>query len=108
MTEDAYYRDRFVPKGDRALWVVEVAGREPLRLRLGAGREPIPSDPTVRVEHLSGVNLTVRSITAVAFTPAQLGRKPFKAGDALPLRSTFWTHGRCYRMDWNGVFVLAK
>ncbi len=108
VTEDACYRDRSVPKRDRALWVVQLCGRELLRVRLGAGREPIANDPAVRVENLSGVNLTVRSITAVAFTAKQLGRKRFRPGDKIQLGSTFWTHGQCYRMDWSGTFVLGK
>jgi hypothetical protein len=108
VTEDAFYRDRSVPKGDRALWIVQVPGREPLRVRLGAGREPILNDATVRVENLSGVNLTVRSITALALSARQMGRKSFKPGDKIQLNSSFWTHGGCYRMDWNGTFVLSK
>lgn len=106
ITEDAFYREKSVPKIDRALWVVRRPGQPEVRIRLGAGREPIPSDPAVRVEHLSGVNLTVRSITGIALTPAQLGRKAFKPGDIIELDSTFWTHGQCYRMDWKGRFVL--
>jgi len=108
VTEDAYYRDRSVPKRDRALWVVQVSGRDPLRVRLGAGCEPIRSDATVRVENLSGVNLTVRSITALALTAKQLGRKSFKPGDKIQLNSSFWTHGQCYRMDWKGTYVLTR
>lgn len=38
----------------------------------------------------------------------RMGRKKFQAGDTVQFSSTFWTHGRCYRMDWNGVYVLAN
>jgi hypothetical protein len=108
ITEDAYYRDRSVPKIDRALWVVELPGQQPLRIRLGAGREPISSDPNVRIVHLSGVNLTVRSITAIGLNASQLGRRSFKAGDSIDLYSVFTTHGHCYQMEWNGAYVLSK
>jgi hypothetical protein len=108
ITEDACYRSRWIPKIDRALWLIQVPGQEPLRMRLGAGREPILSDPAVRVEHLSGRNLAVRSVTAVAIPASRFGRKRFKAGDRLEFSSSFFTHGRCYQMDWNGVFTLAK
>lgn len=108
ITENAFYRGQSVPKADRAQWVLQVPGREPLRIRLGSGREPLLNDPAVRVEHLSGVNLTVRSITALELTAAQLGRKRFRAGDRLRLDACFTTHGQCYRMVWAGDFVLAK
>jgi hypothetical protein len=108
ITEDACYRDRSIPKSDRALWEIQVPGQEPLRIRLGAGREPILSDPDLRVEHLSGVNLAVRSITALALPASKFGRKSFKAGDHIELTSTFWTHGRCYQMDWRGSYLLVK
>ena len=108
ITEDAYYRDRSVPKSDRSLWVVQLPGRQPLRMRLGAGREPILSDPTVHIEHLSGVNLAVRSITAVALPASWFGQKAFRPGDRVEFTSTFYTHGRCYQMDWKGSFVLRK
>ena len=52
-------------KTDRALWVVQRPGREPLRVRLGSGREPVSNDGSVRSEHLSGMNLNVRSNTNV-------------------------------------------
>lgn len=108
VTEDAYYRNRAVPKVDRALWEIRVPNHEPLRIRLGAGREPIPSDHEVRLAHLSGVNLTVRNITAVALPASWFNRSSLKAGQALELHSTFWSHGRCYRVDWDGKFTLRR
>jgi hypothetical protein len=108
ITEEAYYRDRFVPECDRGLWVVQMPRREPLRIRLGAGRKPILNDSAARIRHLSGVNLTVRSITAIALPAASMGRKKFQAADTIQLSSTFLTHGGCYRMDWNGVYTLAN
>jgi hypothetical protein len=108
ITEDAYYRDRSIPKNDRALWVVQVPGQEALRIRVGAGREPLPSNPTIQIQHLSGVNLVTRSVTAVALPAGRFGRKAFKAGDRIEFTSTFLTQGRCDQMDWKGAFVLAR
>lgn len=107
VTEDAFYQDHFVPECDRSLWVLRTADMEPLQMRLGAGRKPVLSDKSVHMRHISGVNLNVRSVTAVALTAARMGRKSFRAGDVIQLDSCFWTQGGCYRMDWNGTFVLA-
>lgn len=54
IVEAASYRDSSVPKIDRALWTVAISGREIVRARLGAAREPLVSNPAVRVENLSG------------------------------------------------------
>jgi hypothetical protein len=102
------YRDRVVPECDRGLWLVQAPGCEPLRIRLGAGRQPVLNDSTLSIRHLSGVNHNTRSIAALALPAARLGRKAFRAGDTIQLSSTFWTHGGCYRMDWNGTYVLAN
>ncbi|MBL9135730.1 MAG: hypothetical protein JNK85_07675 [Verrucomicrobiales bacterium] len=108
VTEDAFYRDRSVPKSDRAQWLIQVGESQPVRLRLGAGRDPIPSDPSVRLEHISGVNLTVRSITALAMPAERFGKMSFKPGDTIRLRSQFLSHGQSYRVDWDGEFTLRE
>ncbi len=106
--EDSAYRDNTVPESDRALWVIEMSGCQPLRIRLGAGRKPSVSDPAVRVESLSGVFLTVRCISAVEWTAEQLGRKSFSSGDTIELHSTFDTNCRAYRTEWKGTFPLKE
>jgi len=108
VTEDTFYRDRAVPEADRALWAVHVPGREPLRIRLGAGRQPVVSDPAVRVKNLSGVFLTVRNIAALELTAKQWGRERFSPGDRIEFDSTLWTHCRSYRMEWKGTFTLRE
>ena len=108
ITEDAFYRDRSVPKIDRALWTIQLPGRPSLRIRLGAGRDPISSDASIRLEHLSGVNLTVRSATAVALPAENFGLKKFRTGDSIALNTTFLTHGQCYQMDWKHTLNLAR
>jgi hypothetical protein len=93
---------------DQALWIVDVRGRQPLRIRLGAGRAPIASDPAVRVESLSGSFLTVRNIAGLELTAAQLGRGRFSPGDWIDFTSTFWAHCRSYRVDWQGNMTLTE
>jgi hypothetical protein len=107
MVEDAYYRDNSIPKSDRALWVVDAGGGQTIRVRLGAGREAIPSDSGVRVEHLPALNHKVRNVAAMELTAEQLRRQPFKAGDAVALHSVLWTHGKAYEIEWKGTFRLV-
>jgi hypothetical protein len=106
--EDAYYRSRSVPKNDRPLWIVEANGSTPVRARLGAGREPIVSDAEVRVENLSGLNLNVRNVAIMVLPAPRLGKERLKAGDTLELSSTLHSHGRAYRVEWQGRFTLAN
>ena len=114
--EDAYYRDRWVPKGDRPLWTVRVsrpsAARPApvgeLRIRLGGGKEAICSDPTVRVEHLSGGNLSVRNLAALELTSAQLGVSPLREGEEIGLDVSLTSHGQAYSVQWQGRYRLAK
>jgi hypothetical protein len=108
IVEDAYYRDRSIPKNDRARWLVEIGGGKSVSVRLGAGREAIPSDSDVRIAHLPALNLKVQNIAAMELTAEKLGREPFKAGDTLTLQSTLWTHGQAYRLEWNGTFRLTQ
>jgi hypothetical protein len=106
VTEDGFYRDRRVPESDRSVWVIEVPGREALRIRLGAGRKAVVSDSAVRVENLSGTFLTVRNITGVELTAGQCGRERFSAGDEIDVVSTFGTQCGSYDMAWKGTFTL--
>jgi hypothetical protein len=107
IVEDAYYRDRFIPKTDRAQWLVQLAGGPSFGVRLGAGREAIPSDPNIRIEHLPSLNLKVRNVAAMEIPAQRLGRTSFKTGDIIELDSTLTTHCQAYRVQWNGSFTLA-
>ena len=104
--EEAYYRGKSVPKGDRAVWTVKAAGGEPIRARIGSGREGITSDPEVRLENVSGVNLNVRNIAILELPARKFGRQRLRAGDTLDLSSTFLSHGEAYRVEWQGTFRL--
>ena len=105
--EDAYYRDNSVPKTDRAQWSVNAGGEKSVRVRLGAGREAIPSDSDVRIDHLPALNHKVRNVAAMELTAKKLGRESFKAGDTVALHSTLWTHGQAYQIEWKGTFRLV-
>jgi len=105
--EDAYYRNRSVPKGDRPLWTVQMAGSDVIRTRLGAGREPIVSDPSVRVQNLSGLNLNVRNLAIMKIPAQRLGRPLFRRGDSIDLVVSLVTHAQAYRMSWTGKFALS-
>jgi len=106
--EDAYYRNKSVPKNERALWSVRPGGGNEIRARIGAGREAITSDPDVRLENLSGLNLNVRNIAIVELPAARFGKKRFRAGDTVEFSSSLLTHAQAYRVEWKGTFKLAN
>jgi hypothetical protein len=108
VVEDVFYRGKTVLASDRAEWVVTVAGlNKTIRGRIGAGMEPVFDEPSVRAMNLSGLNGNVRNI-AVLELPAKLfGKERFKAGDMVGFTSTFFTHCRAYRVEWNGTFRLV-
>jgi hypothetical protein len=109
IVEAAYYRDGRVPKEDRMLWEVKVAGRDgPVRARLGAARDPVINDPSLRLENLSGLDLNVRNV-AVLELPARLfGRGELRAGEKVGFSTTLDTHCGAYRVEWRGEFVLGS
>jgi hypothetical protein len=106
--EDAYYRDRNVPKIDRPVWSVQVKGKAEIRARLGTGREPLINDSTVRILNLSNVNLNVRNIALAKLDLKYLGLAELKPGTRIELSSSLVTHARADRVDWQGVFELAE
>ena len=108
IVEDAYYRSASVPKQDRALWTVQVNGSEPIRARLGAGREALVNDERVRLESISGLNLNVRNVAALEVPAELFGKKVLKAGDDIELAVSLVTHGRAYTMEWRGRFTLRE
>ncbi|MBM3846318.1 MAG: hypothetical protein FJ405_08535 [Verrucomicrobia bacterium] len=112
--EDGYYRDKAIPKKDRALWTVTPVTEntdavvEPVRARVGSGREGIPSDPTIRLLNVCGINLSVRNVAVMELPAERFGRRRFRAGDEVEFRSTLTTHAEAYRVEWKGRFRLAK
>jgi len=108
IVEDAYYRSPSVPKQDRALWTVQVNGGEPIRSRLGAGREALVNNERVRLESISGLNLNVRNVAALEVPSELFGKASLKAGDEIHLAARLVTHGRAYTMEWRGKFTLRE
>jgi hypothetical protein len=68
--------------------------------------EPVFDVPSVRAMNLSGLNGNVRNIAALELPAKLFGKERFKAGDTVRFTSTFFTHCRAYRVDWNGTFCL--
>jgi hypothetical protein len=108
IVEEAFYRDKIIPKGDRAEWIVEPSKGKRIHARIGGGLEPIVNEPSVRIANLSGFNLNVRNIACLELPAKLFGKDRLRAGDVIDLPSTLFTHCRGYRIDWQGRFTLAK
>lgn len=108
VTESAFYRDQWVPKQDRALWTVRVDRRHSFHARIGAGREAIPSQDGLRIENLSGVNMSVRNIAALHIPARDLGRSQLSDGESLELDIVFSSHLQTYTVHWRGNFTLRR
>src|SRR6185369_4254354 len=107
VVEDIFYRDKIVRASDRAEWIVAIGETHPpIRARIGAGLEPIVTEPAVRLVNRSGVNGDFRNIAAMELPAKLFGKTRFKPGDAIDLASTFLTHCRAYRVEWKGKFTL--
>ena len=109
VVEDVFYKDKTVRVNDRAQWTVSVGeSTQPIRVRIGAGLEPIVNEPAVRVVNLSGLNGNVRNIACIELPAKLFGKDNFRSGDPIELSSTFFTHCRAYRVDWRGKFKLRN
>jgi len=98
-----------VRASDRAEWLVSINGSsKTIRGRIGAGQEPVFDEPTVRVVNLSGINGNMRNVAGMELPATLFGRRRFKPGEAIDFASTFLTHGRAYRVEWKGRFLLNK
>jgi hypothetical protein len=106
MVEEAYYRDKVVPEVDRSVWTVRAGEGQPVTARIGAGLKPIVSDPGLRIENLSGVNLNVRNIAILELPARKLGLSRLHRGDTIQLKSILQTHGKTYSVEWEGSFRL--
>ncbi|MBI4603934.1 MAG: serine hydrolase [Planctomycetes bacterium] len=107
--EAVCYRDGRVPEEDRLEWTVELAGRAtPIRLRLGAGRDPGGVEEGIAVKSVSGTGLDVRNIAALRLPARAMGRERLRAGETLRLSSTVVTHARAHRMEWACELTLAE
>lgn len=102
LVEKAFYRDGRMPKEDRMLWTVGVNGdaSRTIRARLGGARDPLISNPAVRLENLSGVDLNVRNVAAMELPAALFGKAEFKPGDRVTFTAELSTHSAAYTTRW--------
>ncbi|HEX2476101.1 MAG TPA: hypothetical protein VHK01_15225 [Lacipirellulaceae bacterium] len=108
IVEPDYYRDGKIPDVDRALWTVHVNGGKPISVRVGGGKDPVTSDPTVGIKSISGLYHDVRCITVIELKSQHLGKEKLRPGDEIELNTSFVSHGRAYRARWNGKFTLSE
>jgi hypothetical protein len=108
IVEPDYYRNAEVPDVDRAVWTIRVNGHDPVSVRVGSGKPPLLSDPSIRIQSLGGTYHDIRCITAIELPAERLAMKSLKPGDKISLDSSYNTHGRAYRIQWNGEFVLSQ
>jgi hypothetical protein len=106
--EDAYYRNKSVPKEERALWTVKPGDGQEIRARIGGGREAIVNDPAVRLENLSGINLNVRNVAVLELPAERFGKNRFRAGDSIDLNTSLLSHAQAYRVEWKGTFTFKN
>jgi len=107
VTDDIFFKDKIVRAGDRAEWIVFVNGStNSIRSRIGAGLEPIVDQSAVRLVNISGLNGNFRNIACMELPVKLFNKDRFKTGDAIEFASTFFTHGRAYRVEWKGRFTL--
>jgi hypothetical protein len=106
--ESGYYRGRWVPKEDRAVWTVRIGGKEIARARIGGGREGLVSNPAVRVESVP-VEAESAWMTAAMEVPSKvLGGKELGVGDEIELECTLLGHAGVSRVEWKGKFKLIE
>jgi len=109
VVEDVFYRGKTVHASDRAEWTVSLGqGAPPIRARIGADREPIVDQPSVRIVNISGLNGSFRNIAGMELPAELFGQNRFKAGDQIEFASTFASHCRAYRAEWKGRFTLQR
>ena len=108
IVEPDYYRDGKIPEIDRALWTLRVNGGEPISVRVGGGKDPVISDPTLGIKSISGLYHDVRCITVIELNSQYLGKKNLQPGDQIELNTSFVSHGRAYRVDWRGALTLSE
>jgi hypothetical protein len=97
-----------VPGIDRALWTIQVDGRDHVAVRVGGGNDPAISTGSMRVKSISGVYHDVRCITAVELPAKFFGKETLRVGDVIEIESSLVSHGRAYRVDWKGKFSLSE
>lgn len=105
--EENYYRNNSVPEVDRAQWIISIGETsQPIHTRLGPGGPPVCDEPAVRIVNLAGEYMNTRNIAAMELPAKLFGKTQFKPGDTIEFDSTFFTHCRADRVEWQGKFTL--
>jgi hypothetical protein len=108
IVENDYYRDGKIPTADLVTWTIRPRDAAPITIRTGAGKDPLVSDPALRIQSLSGLYHNIRCITAIALPARSFGKTALKPGDQITFDSTYTTHARADRIEWKGTFTLAE
>jgi hypothetical protein len=108
VVEPDYYLGREVPEIDRAVWTMHVNGGDAITARVGSGKPPTVSEPTLRISSLGGAYHDLRCITVIELPADRIGQKSLQPGDKISLDANFTTHGRARRMEWKGDFILRE
>lgn len=108
IVEPDYYRDGVIPESDRAVWRVRVNDGPEITARVGAGFEPKLDAAGVSAKAISGTYHDVRCINVLKLPAKFFGKERFEPGERIELDSSFTTHGRAYRLGWEGEYVLSE
>jgi len=109
LAEAEYYRNKIIPKVDRAEWIVSLGKtNQPIQVRLGPGGPPVCDEPAARLVNLSGQYMNTRNIAALELPAKLFGKTEFKPGDTIEFDSTFFTQARADRVEWKGQFTLRQ
>jgi len=108
IAEKTFYKSKVVPETDRAEWLMSLGEpKKAIHARLGPGL-PTWDEPAARLLNLSGIYTSTRNVAALELPAKLFGKERFKVGDRIQFASTFYTHCRSYRVDWEGEFTLAR
>jgi hypothetical protein len=108
VVEPDYYLAREVPEIDRAVWTIRVNGGDAITARVGSGKPPSVNETSLRMKSLGGTYQDTRCVTVIELPADRIGRESLQPGEKISLDTTFTTHGRAYRMDWKGEFILSE
>lgn len=104
--EAAAYRAGAVPECDRSLWTIRFGSpSRTVCIRFGSGREPVSSEPEVRVMAADPTD-DVRSVVAAVLPARLFGLRQLTAGVSVPLDATLDTAGRCDHVRWRKTLKL--
>jgi hypothetical protein len=107
--ETDFYREKIMPKVDRALWIITIGGtNKPIHVRLGPGGPPICDEPKANIANESGDYMNTRNIAAIELPAALFGKNAFKAGDTIDFKSAYFTQARADLVEWSGKFTLTN